>query len=105
MRDEAVAQLAARTTLKWAWSFAVVWFSIAWDSVPEEDRHYTQLGRYTAFSATVRLFVPFYDLYWYFRALSLLCGSINDSLARRELTMRAPLAVANIAFAVPIVSD
>ena len=75
----------------------LVWFAWAWATVPEEDRNYTLLGRYTAFSATVRLFVPIYSLYWFFRALGHLCASINDSLARRELTMRAPLALANTA--------
>lgn len=67
----------------------VWWLASTWSSIPADDRNYTKLGRVSALGACLRFLLPVFHIYWAFRVHVMLCGGINDSLARREMPTRA----------------
>jgi hypothetical protein len=70
------------------------WLHGAWSSVPAGDRDFTPLGRVSATSATLRVLIPFYNLYWCFAVHGMLCRALNESLGRRGFYARVMPAAA-----------
>jgi hypothetical protein len=74
-------------------TLGLTWFLVAWATVPAEDRHGTELGRYSLFWVFMRFFIPLYGTFWLFASMLILCKAINHSLIKREMPVRASALV------------
>ena len=84
-----------------SYCLGLAWFLVAWASVPTEDRHGTELGRYSLFWVFMRFMFPLYGTYWVFAAMLILSKAINHSLAKREMPVRTS-ALVGIAAAISL---
>lgn len=84
-----------------SYCLGLAWFLVAWASVPREDRHGTELGRYSLFWVFMRFMFPLYGTYWVFAAMLILSKAINHSLAKREMPVRTS-ALVGIAAAISL---
>ena len=78
----------------------LAWLHLVWSSVPELDRRFTRLGESDAAGAVLRLFIPFYGLYWAYSVHVRLCEAINHSLTMRLMPTRTyaiPAVLATLA--------
>ena len=101
--DAGVTRAVAALGVFASWGIGVAWFLVAWASVPPEDRHGTELGRYSLFWVFMRFMFPLYGLYWSFAATLILCRAINHSLAKRDMPMRTS-ALVGIAAAISLLA-
>jgi hypothetical protein len=97
-----VTMLAFPALLAYA-VLALVWIAKSWGMLPPMARM-TQSGRVvTPGQAVGFLFVPFYNLYWYFVVSMGLCDALNRQLAAYGSPKRAPRGLAMAAAIVQVI--